>query len=75
MGLSVYMKGDYEEFYALKAAKNKANSKPIKANQSQFSPSRWLKSVEAECEIGIIKRKQKCYEMEIKYAFESSQFR
>jgi len=22
------MKGDYEEFYALKAAKNKANSKP-----------------------------------------------
>jgi len=26
------MKGDYEDFYALKAAKNKANSKPNKAN-------------------------------------------
>jgi hypothetical protein len=24
-----YMKGDYEEFQALTAAKNKANSKPI----------------------------------------------
>jgi len=29
MSLSIYLKGDYEEFYALKAAKNKANSKPI----------------------------------------------
>jgi len=26
------MKGDYEEFHALKAAKNKANSKLNKAN-------------------------------------------
>jgi len=26
------MKGDYEEFHAFKAAKNKANSKPNKAN-------------------------------------------
>jgi len=26
------MKGDYEDFHALKAAKNKANSKPNKAN-------------------------------------------
>jgi len=30
------MKGDYEEFHALKAAKNKPNSKPNKANQIQF---------------------------------------
>ena len=29
MSASIYMKGDYEEFHALKAAKNKANSKPI----------------------------------------------
>ena len=35
MCVSVYMKGCYEEFNALKAEKNKANSKPIKANQSQ----------------------------------------
>jgi len=26
------MKGDYEEFHVLKAAKNKANSKPNKPN-------------------------------------------
>jgi len=26
------MKGDYEEFHALKAAKNKPNSKPNKPN-------------------------------------------
>jgi hypothetical protein len=30
MSLSIYLKGDYEELYALKAAKNKANSKPIR---------------------------------------------
>jgi hypothetical protein len=29
MSLSVYLKGDYEELYALNAAKNKPNSKPI----------------------------------------------
>ena len=29
MSVSVYMKGEYEEFYALEAAKNKANSNPI----------------------------------------------
>jgi len=29
------MKGDYEEFNALKTEKNKPNSKPIKAKQSQ----------------------------------------
>jgi len=28
MSLSVYMKGDYEEFHALRRRKNKANSKP-----------------------------------------------
>jgi len=32
MSVSIYMKGDYEEFHALKAAKNKPNSKPNKAN-------------------------------------------
>ena len=32
MGVSIYMKGVYEDFYALKAAKNKANSKPNKPN-------------------------------------------
>ncbi len=32
IGAKSYMKGDYEEFYALKAAKNKANSKPNKPN-------------------------------------------
>jgi len=30
--LSIYMKGDYEEFHALRRQKNKANSKPNKAN-------------------------------------------
>jgi len=29
MSLSIYIKGDYEEFYALRRQKNKANSKPI----------------------------------------------
>jgi len=32
MSLSVYMKGDYEEFHALRRRKNKPNSKPNKAN-------------------------------------------
>jgi len=36
MSLSIYMKGDYEEFHALKAAENKANSKPNKANMPAF---------------------------------------
>jgi len=30
------MKGEYEEFYALKAAENKPNSKPNKANTTAF---------------------------------------
>jgi len=30
--LSVYMKGYYEDFYAFGRRKNKANSKPNKAN-------------------------------------------
>jgi len=29
MGVSVYLKGDYEDFHALSRQKNKANSKPI----------------------------------------------
>jgi len=29
MNVSIYLKGYYEELHALKAAKNKANSKPI----------------------------------------------
>jgi len=29
MSISIYMIDDYEEFYALKAAENKANSNPI----------------------------------------------
>ena len=36
IGVNSYMKGDYEEFHALKAAKNKPNSKPIKANMPTF---------------------------------------
>ena len=32
MSLSIYMKGDYEDFHALRRQKNKPNSKPIKAN-------------------------------------------
>ncbi len=38
MSLSIYMKGDYEEFHALRRRKNKANSKPIKANLRILSP-------------------------------------
>jgi len=30
IGASSLLKGYYEDFYALKAAKNKANSKPIR---------------------------------------------
>jgi len=33
MTLSIYMKGDYEEFHALRRRKNKPNSKPNKANR------------------------------------------
>ncbi len=29
ISLSIYMKGDYEEFHAQRRRKNKANSKPI----------------------------------------------
>jgi len=29
MGVSVYIKGEYEEFHALRRRENKANSKPI----------------------------------------------
>jgi len=32
MSLSIYTKGDYEDFHALRRQKNKPNSKPIKAN-------------------------------------------
>jgi len=32
MSVSIYMKGYYEEFYAFERRKNKANSKPNKAN-------------------------------------------
>ncbi len=32
MDVSSYMKGNYEEFYAFERRKNKANSKPNKAN-------------------------------------------
>jgi hypothetical protein len=39
MSLSIYMKGDYEDLYALKAAKNKPNSKPIKSNFLKAGPS------------------------------------
>jgi len=35
MSLSIYKKGYYEEFHALGRRKNKANSKPNKAKQSQ----------------------------------------
>jgi hypothetical protein len=37
--LSIYLKGDYEELYALKAAKNKANSKPI---SNAGSDAEWI---------------------------------
>jgi hypothetical protein len=30
------MKGDYEEYYALKAAENKANSKPNSVSAARF---------------------------------------
>jgi len=33
MGVSIYLKGDYEDFYALSRRKNKPNSKPNKANR------------------------------------------
>jgi hypothetical protein len=29
MNVNIYMKGDYEEFYALKTAKKQSQSKPI----------------------------------------------
>jgi hypothetical protein len=32
MSVSIYMKGDYEDFQAFGRRKNKANSKPNKAN-------------------------------------------
>jgi len=36
MSLSIYIKGDYEEFHASKAAKNKANSKPTQSQIPGF---------------------------------------
>jgi len=37
MGVSIYMKGYYEEFYAFGLRKNKANSKPNSiANSAKF---------------------------------------
>jgi len=36
MGVSIYMKGDYEDFQAFGRRKNKANSKPNKTNSPAF---------------------------------------
>jgi len=36
MSVSIYMKGYYEDFHALDRRKNKANSKPNKANMPVF---------------------------------------
>ena len=36
MSISIYMKGGYEEFHALRRRKNKPNSKPNKANLRHF---------------------------------------
>jgi len=36
MNVCVYLKGDYEDFHALDRRKNKANSKPNKANPPAF---------------------------------------
>jgi len=46
MGLSVYMKGYYEEFHALDRRKNKANSKPNKANTPAFG---WKSETSPPC--------------------------
>jgi len=35
MNVCVYLKGDYEEFFTLKAPKNKPNSKPISRPHSK----------------------------------------
>ena len=44
MSVSIYMKGDYEVFNALGRRKNKANSKPNKANFTlQQQPKEWKK--------------------------------
>ena len=40
MSLSIYMKGDYEEFQALRRRKNKPNSKPIKSNFINLSTTK-----------------------------------
>ena len=45
MGVSIYMKGDYEDFQAFVRRKNKANSKPNKANLLAFSVLRSADSV------------------------------
>ena len=52
------MKGDYEEFYALKAEKNKANSNPIKANLIVLSNPK-----------GVEKGRQVCWNLSLRRRF------
>ena len=42
MSLSIYMKGDYEEYQDLRRLKNKPNSKPIKPNFTNLSTTKWV---------------------------------
>jgi hypothetical protein len=63
--INSYYKRNYCNNAAFRALKNKAN-------QNQFSSCGRRKPVEDERKIGIIKRKQESYDMEVKYAFESS---
>jgi len=80
IGAKPYVKGDYGNITALSARKNKANQSQYADLRSEIRSSKSeirnkIKTVEAGREIGIIKRKRISYEPEVKYAFESSQFR
>ena len=46
MSLSVYTKGDYEEFCGFGRRKNKANSKPIQSMSLQLRSGQALSAVE-----------------------------
>jgi len=45
IGVSIYIKGIYEEFYALSRRKNKPNSKPNKGNSPAFGLVHRVKTI------------------------------
>jgi len=62
MSVSIYSKGDYKDFHVLRRQKNKANSKPNKANRQLLD--RYLNQIGNRC--GMIKSKVRLKRCDLK---------